>query len=237
MQSSKKKLAKLGFADSKTLSESQREVLFKKLVNEKNVGFKASVVPPQKLSRCMLRINKYNLNFLSHDTTIDLIRDVINCGVCIKEIFIDTVGPPLKYQGKLQALFPGISITVSKKADSLFPVVSAASIVAKVHRDHALRDWEFEEKSDINRSFGSGYPGDPKTKGWMTKAFDPVFGFPSIIRFSWSTTTTLLDNYGVAVQWPHDENNDRIKRRKTENFFDRAKYFNERNLSVVKSFE
>jgi ribonuclease H2 subunit A len=47
---------------------------------------------------------------------------------------------------KLEALFPGIpKIVVAKKADSLYPIVSAASICAKVTRDEILEGWTFAE--------------------------------------------------------------------------------------------
>ena len=50
----------------------------------------------------------------------------------IAQVYVDTVGDPSKYQQKLQSIFPGIKIVVAKKADSLYPIVSAASIMAKV---------------------------------------------------------------------------------------------------------
>jgi ribonuclease H2 subunit A len=79
----------------------------------------------------------------------------------LRQIYVDTVGPPEKYQQKLKECFPAIQITVSKKADSLYPVVSAASIVAKVTRDHLLSDWTFIEsrlRDSIDTDWGSGYP-------------------------------------------------------------------------------
>lgn len=42
---------------------------------------------------------------------------------------------------------------------------------------------------------------DPKTKAWLLKYLDPVFGFPQFVRFSWSTAQTLLDSKGVTVHW------------------------------------
>ena len=47
-------------------------------------------------------------------------------------MFVDTVGDAERYEEKLSRLFPSIQFCVRKKADSLFPVVSAASICAKV---------------------------------------------------------------------------------------------------------
>jgi ribonuclease HII len=44
------------------------------------------------------------------------------------------------------------------KADEKYPIVAAASICAKIIRDHKI-----EEIRKATCDFGSGYPGDPKT--------------------------------------------------------------------------
>jgi ribonuclease H2 subunit A len=49
-----------------------------------------------------------------------------------------------------------------------------------------MKEFSFEETNcQIDRNWGSGYPNDPLTKQWMSKNFDPVFGYPSVARFSW----------------------------------------------------
>ncbi|KAJ2323918.1 hypothetical protein GGI00_005484 [Coemansia sp. RSA 2681] len=156
----------------------------------------------------MLRRTKYNLNSLAHDATIQLIRDALNRGISLRRVFIDTVGPPQTYQKRLQELFPGIAITVAKKADSLYPIVSAASICAKVTRDAHLSNWVFAEsllQTQLSKSYGSGYPSDPNTVRWLKQSVDHVFGFPGIIRFSWSTCAKLLDDSAAKIVWPDDE--------------------------------
>ena len=93
---------------------------------------------------------------MAHDTTIDLIAAIVAKGVNVTEVYIDTVGPPDKYQEKLSKIFTNIKITVSKKADALFPIVSAASICAKVTRDSEITNWTFVENLKVERNFGSG---------------------------------------------------------------------------------
>ncbi|KAI3515943.1 hypothetical protein L1887_14849 [Cichorium endivia] len=52
-------------------------------------------------------------------------------GYLLTEVYVDTVGDPEKYTVKLSAIFPSIKFVVPKKTDSLYPVFSGASIVAK----------------------------------------------------------------------------------------------------------
>lgn len=47
------------------------------------------------------------------NSAIDLIRSVAEKGVNIAEVYVDTVGPPEKYQAKLSDIFPDYKITVS----------------------------------------------------------------------------------------------------------------------------
>lgn len=104
--------------------------------------------------------SKYNLNALSHDTAIELVKAVIAKGIDVEELYVDTVGPKEKYQVKLVELFPNIAkIVVANKADSLYHVVSAASICAKVIRDRAVKGCRFLEDIEQDQVLGSGYPG------------------------------------------------------------------------------
>ena len=192
--------------DSKTLTDPERVKLFATLrANPTWIGWAMTVCTAHDISAAMLRKSKHNLNALAHDTTINLIRGVLDRGVKVAEVYVDTVGPPDTYQQKLARIFPEIpKIVVSKKADSLFPIVSAASICAKVPRDRMLQRWSFPERplqGSTGRRFGSGYPGDPNTVAWLQKNLDVMFGFPTLLRFSWSTCERLLQDKAINVVW------------------------------------
>eukprot|EP00252_Welwitschia_mirabilis_P027558 TRINITY_DN9486_c0_g1_i1.p1 TRINITY_DN9486_c0_g1~~TRINITY_DN9486_c0_g1_i1.p1 ORF type:complete len:293 (+),score=55.94 TRINITY_DN9486_c0_g1_i1:143-1021(+) len=198
-------LATLQFADSKTLKEEKREELFESLKSDAHIGWAVDIIDPRDLSAKMLQRSKVNLNTISHDAAIGLVNKVLSLGILLTEVYVDTVGDADKYRIKLEEKFPGVKFVVAKKADSLYPVVSGASIVAKVTRDTALRNWILDETLEgISKNFGSGYPGDPETKSWLEQHKHPVFGFPSLVRFSWATCNSYLET-GVKVIWEPEE--------------------------------
>lgn len=189
-------------ADSKTLKEADREKILVKL-NEANefCGYAVKVLSPNTISTNMLKRTKYNLNEISHGAAIEIIDELYNKqGLNITKVFLDTVGDPTKYENKLIKIFPTLKIKVSKKADSLYPCVSAASICAKVTRDDILKNWKFKEDLSV-KEYGSGYPGDPKTKLFLTANINKVFGFTKLIRFGWSTAAVIIKKSCVQIKW------------------------------------
>ncbi|KAG9459061.1 hypothetical protein H6P81_003569 [Aristolochia fimbriata] len=254
-----KTLASLKFADSKTLKEEKREELFESLKEDKSIGWAVDVIDPRELSAKMLKKDKINLNQISHDSAMGLVSRVLKMGFLLSEVYVDTVGDAEKYRCKLSEVFPGIRFVVAKKADSLYPVVSGASIVAKVTRDRALRNWVLHESvANTHRNFGSGYPGDPETKSWLDDHKHPIFGFPTLVRFSWGTCSSYFKD-AVEVIWEADKeeedgsNNKSGKRqlklssvgftgqkRKSEEVESsakgRSKFFQSRKLELVTDF-
>ncbi|XP_023575937.1 ribonuclease H2 subunit A isoform X2 [Octodon degus] len=233
-------LEALKVADSKTLSENERDRLFLKMEEDRDfVGWALDVLSPNLISTSMLGRVKYNLNSLSHDTASGLIQYALDQGVNVTQVFVDTVGLAETYQERLQKRFPDITVTVKAKADALYPVVSAASICAKVARDQAVKSWQFVEKvQDLDADYGSGYPNDPKTKAWLRKHVEPVFGFPQLVRFSWRTAQAILEKEAEGVTWEDSAAEEQEGSRKITSYFQSEgpqarpphRYFQERGL-------
>ncbi|KAI3620144.1 hypothetical protein CBS9595_002111 [Malassezia furfur] len=186
-------------------------------------GWAVRVMSPQDISAGMLKRRAHNLNAQSSDATVLLIQGILDSGVDITKIFVDTVGDPNAYKRLLQSHFPRhthIEWTVTRKADAIYPIVGAASIAAKVTRDRCLEHWMYAERNLVLPSSlesaagqkrkheddeqaeeeeasayvtGSGYPGDPRTVRYLQETLDPVFGWAGIVRFSWATAKTMLE--------------------------------------------
>jgi ribonuclease H2 subunit A len=212
------------FDDSKVLTAAFRSSLMRTLCTPGSDlyqagGWATRALSAQDISAHMLSPSVYNLNAQAMDATIELIKGVLERGVNVTDIYIDTIGKPEIYQKKLERIWPTIRITVAKKADSLYPVVSAASVCAKVTRDAALDvcyepyhnravgAGEIANDAHVSVPWGSGYPNDPRLKEWLKHNMDPLFGWGSECRFSWGTAKELLEGKQppVAVDWPVDD--------------------------------
>lgn len=137
-----------------------------------------------------------------------MIKHVEASGIEISHVYVDTVGDAIQYKAKLSKFFPKYQFTVSEKADSKYAIVSAASVCAKVVRDRIVQNWKFAECSSLHLDafeLGSGYPGDAGTKRFLEDSLDPVFGFSTLARFSWSTIPKLLDKSGCKCDWNEPE--------------------------------
>ena len=45
------------------------------------------------------------------------------------------------------------------------------------------------------------FPKDPVTKNFLQNSLDPVFGFPGIVRFSWSTAEKIMKEKCFSITW------------------------------------
>lgn len=242
-------LKSLGCADSKTLTEEKREELFSILCAcEDYIGWSVDIISPNMICNNMLKRVKFSLNEIAQTSTVTLIKNVIDNGLNVAEIYVDTVGPPEKYQDKLSKIFPQCKVTVAKKADSLYPVVSAASICAKVIRDRTIQNWKYPENfENCTEGIGSGYPNDPTTKEFLTKNIDDIFGFPHLVRFSWSTAAKILEK-STTVEWEEEDECEVANCKSISQYFKQIPsgptnkhqmkhdFFKDRNLSNVDNF-
>lgn len=170
-----KKLVEIGVKDSKQLTPAQREALFPKI---KKIAKKIEVIvlSPQEIDNALLSEGT-NLNWLEADTTIKMLNKLkpgiayIDCPSNNIMAYSTYIKTKLKAKTELHA---------EHKADERYPVVSAASIIAKVTRDREIE----KIKAKIGVNFGSGYPADPTTKKFLEENWKK---YPEIFRKQWGS--------------------------------------------------
>jgi len=174
------RLKKLGLKDSKLLSPKQRERLAKEI--EKI----AKDIIVLNVSACKidnLRKSGVNLN------RIEAIKfaDVLNL-MNPELAYIDSPDvKPERLKLVLKKMLSNDSdLVVEHKADFKYPIVSAASIIAKVERDKEVK--ELHKKWG---DFGPGYSSNEKTMAWLRSWIGKEKDWPDIVRRSWETARQL----------------------------------------------
>ncbi|KAK6090930.1 hypothetical protein P3W45_000175 [Vairimorpha bombi] len=172
--------------DSKVLTDKRRRYIFDKLKG-RNFAYKA--LHPAFITSQMESL--VNLNNISWYCVFELISLVVEKYSNIEGIYIDAIGDCSKFKSFLQTKFDH-EFFIEPKADGKYPVVSGASIVAKVVRDDKLLEFGLH--------IGSGYPSDPITKNWLSKSCNKVFGWGECVRYTWGTAKNIL-GYNKSKQY------------------------------------
>ncbi len=170
------KLISLGVKDSKLLSPRRREKLeqeIKKLV----LQFHIVKLSPAEIDLVGTRRRLRKLNRLEAHT-MAMVIEALKPDIAYVDASDVLAG---RFREHIEEKLPfKIRIISEHKADATYPIVSAASILAKVERDRAIQELT-EKYGDI----GAGYPSDPETirflENWITKRGS----YPDFVRKSW----------------------------------------------------
>lgn len=192
------KLAEIGVTDSKLISRKKREFLFP-LIEEMCNEIKISKISPDEINKAFQ--NKISLNRLEAMHFSALFDEMKTDA---SAVYLDS---PEVVEQKFGLLFQALSkkpvyvkntkfkkekgvgytkIISEHKADIKYPVVSAASIIAKVVRDNEIKS--IEKKLRIK--LGSGYPSDMVTISAVRKNLkNPKM--QEFIRMHWKTLENI----------------------------------------------
>ena len=183
-------LTRLGVKDSKLLSSKKREALAVEIARlaEKHVVMKLSPVEIDRAVESGRKLHK--LNRLEAQTMAMIIE-----ALKPDEAYVDAADVvEERFKHHIQEDLPFKARIVSKhKADRTYPVVSAASIIAKVERDK-----EIAALTAQYGDFGSGYLTDPKTMKFLKKWLQTHGEYPDCVRKSWKPAKQAKNEKGTA---------------------------------------
>jgi len=177
------RLVDLGVRDSKLLSPRRREQLAGE-IRRLALQYHVIRLTPMEIDRVVTSGRKlHKLNRLEAQTMAKVIT-VLKPDVAYVDAS-DVLADRFK-QHITESLPFKVQIISEHKADVKYPVVSAASIIAKVERDKAIS--ELQEK---HGDTGSGYATDPKTLKFLENWIKRFGSYPDFVRKSWKPAKRL----------------------------------------------
>jgi ribonuclease HII len=175
-------LRQMQVRDSKKLTPARREELAVMINESCKVEFQ--VVTHDEIDARGTRMSLNELEAAVFASLIDRLRaEVVYVDACDvnEEHFRQMVGGRLSYKPK---------IICEHKADDTYPIVSAASIIAKTNRDRIIS----EIQAEIGQDIGSGYASDPMTIQFLQKWIKEKGDLPPYTRRSWATAKEALSS-------------------------------------------
>jgi ribonuclease HII len=175
------KLDTLNLRDSKMCTPKRRDRLALEL--KKICEIQLEILPATKIDE--LREEK-TLNVIE----AELFASVISGLKPIDKVIVDAADAnEVTFQKNILANLDFEPEVISQhKADSIYAIVSAASIIAKTTRDHEIQ----MIKKEIGEEIGSGYPADEVTRTFLTNWIKKHKSLPPHTRCSWKTIKRII---------------------------------------------
>jgi ribonuclease HII len=178
-----------GVKDSKKLSPKKRSDLFDFISSN---SLHASSFPISASQIDSDRSSDINLNDIERSL---MLQALSSTSLPIKTVIIDSLDiKPDRLSSWFSTQLPHLSFICKHKADEIYPIVGAASIIAKVTRDRYMS----QLASDFGFELGSGYPSDPKTLSFLEMLFSEKKTIPPFVRKSWKTFISLQEKYSLS---------------------------------------
>jgi len=177
-------LKRLGVKDSKVLTPKRREELAAEI---EKIATNIVVLRVQPCKIDSYRDSGVNLDKIEAIRMAEIIE--MSNG---STVFVDSLTQNSKKFKQLITSFlenKERDLVVENYLDESIPIVSAASIIAKVERDKAID----EIKQEVNFDFGVGYSHDKRTIDFVEKIIKEKKKLPPFIRRSWITTQMLQE--------------------------------------------
>ncbi|MEM3383421.1 MAG: ribonuclease HII [Nitrososphaerales archaeon] len=179
-------LVRIGVKDSKLLSPNRRVNLYHQIMK---IADNVSIIKlkPEQIDDYVLKGKKYKrLNYLEALSMAKVIESLD-----AEVVYVDASDVDVNRfkQDILETLQRKVEIISVHHADRIYPIVSAASIIAKVNRDKEIFGLS-QKFGDI----GSGYPADKKTVKFLEQWLRRYGEFPPFARKSWKTIKKLLNS-------------------------------------------
>lgn len=172
-------LRDIGVKDSKMLTPAARDRMFDE-ISDATTWYTV----PISAETIDLKMRTQSLNMIELDLFVEAVSNSPSDIVYADCPDIDTD----RFGRVMSAKLDGRKVVSAHKADALYPVVSAASIMAKVTRDRMLDELRKEFDCDI----GSGYPSDSVTVAFIEKWINDNGCAPPHTRKSWKPVKQML---------------------------------------------
>lgn len=179
----------LGVKDSKLLTAKKREALYPEILKLTQSHHIIKVLPYAIDRAVRSTQTNFKLNRLEAQTMAKVIEVLKpdEAYVDAADVLQDRFGEYIK-----ECLTVKPTIISKHKADMTYPIVSAASIIAKVERDR-----EIEKIKEKYGDCGTGYLGDDKTIAFLKRILKENGGsYPSCVRKSWAPAKRVKAEHG-----------------------------------------